>query len=65
MTRLTDARLKELLKCVSEVMGHPIPSGSPCFWDEDDEVACTYDELRSALVELVERRWDEKEPRER
>ncbi len=55
-TRLSDERLAALLETVSKVGAQPIPPNTPCFWGPNDKVACTYDDLRSLIVELQARR---------
>jgi len=54
--KLTDDRLKQLLKCVSEVDGRKIPPNTPCFWDERDRVAATYTDLQDVIKELLQLR---------
>jgi len=56
MTRLSDARLSELLATVTRVGRNRIPPNTPCFWDTKDRVSCTYDDLRDIITELQERR---------
>jgi hypothetical protein len=36
MTKVSDARLVDLLKAVTHVGPHLIPPGTPCFWDTKD-----------------------------
>jgi len=54
--RLSDERLEQILATVTTVGRLPIPPNTPCFWDDEDRVACTYDDIRSVIVELQERR---------
>ena len=54
--RLTDERLTALLATVTAVGRHKIPDNTPCFWGVNDEVVCTYDELRAVIAEVRERR---------
>jgi len=60
MSRLSDERLTALLATVTRVGPQLIPPNTPCFWDNRDRVACTYDDLRPLIVELQERRADTK-----
>lgn len=57
--RLSNERLTELMATVTTVGRQRIPTGTPCFWDTKDRVACTYDDLRTVISELQERRASE------
>ena len=56
MANVSDERLGEILATVTYVGLHRIPPNTPCFWHPDDGVACTYDDLRQIIAELLERR---------
>jgi hypothetical protein len=53
---LSDERLSELLATVTSVGRRRIPPNTPCFWDQNDRVSCTYDDLRAVIGELQKRR---------